>query len=176
MIKEGVAHKRPLKVLEEIENKVGGVMQAQSGCDLPRDCSQVYNFKSSARLQNESGLMTKGIPQTDTLAHIMNLCKQEKGSSASIRSVEAAPEPMCLLATDQQLVDLERFCTGSEVSVLSVDPTFNLGPFYVTPSTFHNLLVETNRHSHPIMLGPILVHQTMTFRPFHYHAQKWGVN
>ena len=121
-------------------------------------------------MQNESGLMTKGIPQTDTLAHIMNLCKHEKGSRAFIRSVEAAPEPMCLLATDQQLVDLERFCTGSEVSVLSVDPTFNLGPFYVTPATFHNLLVETNRHFHPIMLGPILVHQTKTFRPFHYFA------
>ena len=31
-------------------------------------------------------------------------------------------------------------------------------------------MVTTSQHSHPVMLGPILVHQTMTFRPFHYFA------
>ena len=50
-----------------------------------------------------------------------------------------------MLATSQQLADLEHFCTASPSSVLSVDPTFNLGPFYVTPTTYHNLLVETGR-------------------------------
>ena len=73
---------------------------------------------------------------------------------------------MCVLATDQQLTDFECFCTGNESSVLSVDPTYNLGLFYVTPTTFRNLTVETRQHSHPILLGPILVHQTKTFQPF----------
>ena len=171
MIKnEMLQNKRPVKVLEAVENKMGGVMHAQSCCDLPRDRRQVYNFKNAEKVKQESCVMAHGISQTDTLAHIMNTCKQENGINAFIRSVEAAPEPMCVLATDQQLTDLERFCTGNESSVLFVDPTYNLGPFYVTPTTFRNLTVETKQNSHPILLGPILVHQTKTFRPFHYFA------
>ena len=77
---------------------------------------------------------------------------------------------MCILATDQQLVGMERFCTGNPSSVLSIDPTFNLGPFYVTPTTYQNLFVETSYGNNPILLGPILIHQTKTFRPFHYLA------
>lgn len=54
--------------------------------------------------------------------------------------MEAAPEPMCILATDQQLTDLERFCTRDPFGIIGIDPTFNLGPFYVTPITYQNLL------------------------------------
>ena len=101
----------------------------------------------------------------------MQMCKDTSLSTdAFVRSVEAAPEPMCVVATDQQLCDLERFCLGTPTSVLSVDPTFNLGPFYVTPITYHNLLLKTKNGNHPIMLGPVLIHQTKQFRPFHYFA------
>lgn len=57
------------------------------------------------------------------------MCKKSSGSQVYVRSVEAAPEPMCILTTDQQLSDMERFCTNDPFSVVSVDPTFNLGPF-----------------------------------------------
>ena len=40
----------------------------------------------------------------------------------------------------------------------------------MTPTTYQNLLVETERGQHPIVLGQILIHQTKTFRPFHYFA------
>ena len=170
LLKNAIAeNKRPIKILESVENKMGGVMNAQSSCDLPRNRRQVYNFKNADKVKKENAVMTPGIPKSDTLAHVMSTCKQTAtSSSAFIRSVEAAPEPMCLLATDQQLSDVEHFCTGSKTSVLSVDPTYNLGSFYVTPTTFNNLLVETNRNSNPAILGPLLVHQTKTFRPFHY--------
>ena len=65
-------------------------------------------------------------------------------------------------------MDIEHFCTGEPSGVLSIDPTFNLGPFYVTPMTYHNLLVTTPRKNNPILLGPILIHKTKTFQPFHY--------
>ena len=48
LIKTSVAeNKRTLKVLREVENLQGGVMQAKLSCDLPRDRRQVYNFKSA---------------------------------------------------------------------------------------------------------------------------------
>ena len=90
----------------------------------------------------------------------MQMCKDSLGpGEVFVRVVEGAPEPMCVLATNQQLVDIKRFCTGDPSSVLSVGPTFNLGAFYVTPTTYHNLLVETTGGNNPILLGPILIHQ-----------------
>ena len=44
-----------------------------------------------------------------------------------------------------------------------------LGAFYVTPTTYHNLLVETRVGNNPI-LGPLLIYQTKTLRPFHNFA------
>ena len=136
-------------------------MGAKLACDLPRDWKQVKNLK-----YNSSGPSST---QTDVLAHVMQLCKDSYGSKdVFVQSVEAAPEPMCVSATKQQLMDIERLCTGEPSGVLSIDPTFNLGPFYVTPTTYHNLLVNTPRKNNPILLGPILIHKTKTFRPFHY--------
>ena len=96
------------------------------------------------------------------------MCKEFSGSQAYVKSVEAAPEPMCVLATEQQLVDLERFCTHDPFGVVRIDPTFNLCPFYVTPITYQNLLVKTDKGTHPIMLGLVLIHQIKKFCPFHY--------
>ena len=66
----------------------------------------------------------------------MQICKDSYGTEKEfVHAVETAPEPMCILATNQQLLDLEHFCTGEEASVASTDPTFNLGLFSVTPIT-----------------------------------------
>ena len=173
MIKESVGkHKgRPIKILREIENEHGGIMEAHSSCDLPRNRRQIYNMKHSANVKKEKSLLPSSVPRTDMLACIMQMCKDTFSTTeAFIRSVEAAPEPMCVLSTDKQLYNMERFCTQSPSSVLSIDPTFNLGDFYVTPTTFHNLLVKNRQGCHPIISGPILIHCTKKFEPFHYFA------
>ena len=170
-MKESIQTKAPRKALREVENVVGGVVKAQSASDLPRDQKQVHNFKYAAQ-QSFTSTSSNSSLKNDVLAHVMQMCKDTIGADTEfIRAVEAAPEPMCVLATNQQLVDIERFCTGEQSSILSVDPTFNLGPFSVTPMTYQNLLTETTRNrNHPILLGPILIHQTKTLRPFHYFA------
>ena len=120
------------------------MVNAKSGCDLPRNRKQVYNLNYN----RPQTTLPKSIPRTDVLAQVMLMCKETSGSQAYVRSVEAAPEPMRILATDQQLADLVRFSTSDPFCVLNVDPTFNLGPFYVTPITYQNLLVETNKGNH----------------------------
>ena len=145
-------------------------MNADNSYDLPRNRRQIYNYQSAKKMEKEVKTVTGGIHQNDTLAHIMMMCKEtSSGDDAFIRCVEAASEPMCVVATNQQLVDIERFCTSSSSSsVLSVDPTSNLGPFNVTPTSYNNLMVENDRGYNPVLLGPILVHQTKTFHPFYY--------
>ena len=57
---------------------------------------------------------------SDTLAEVMRLCKYGISTDdVFIHCNEAAPEPMCVLATKQQLLDMERFCTGENFSILS---------------------------------------------------------
>lgn len=172
MVKKSVGeNKRPVKILREIENEQGGVMSAHCSSDLPRDRRQIYNTKQTASIKKEKSLLPSSVSRNDTLACIMQKCKDTIATSeAFIRSVEAAPEPMCVLCTDQQLYNMERFCTLTPSSVLSIDPTFNLGNFYVTPTTFHFLLVKNKQGRHPIVSGPILIHRTKKFEPFHYFA------
>ena len=96
-------------------------MEAKLSCDLPRDRRQIYNFKSAHKAKHQKSSIPTGMPCSDTLAHVMRECKESSSAGeAFIHSVQAAPEPMCVLATNQQLSDLQRFCTGSPSFVLSV--------------------------------------------------------
>jgi len=57
----------------------------------------VDNLKHTAKLVTASSF------QHDILAHVLQMCKDTKGTDAEfVRSIEAAPEPMCVLATNQQ--------------------------------------------------------------------------
>jgi len=59
----------------------------------------------------------------------MEMCIKSKSEGEKfVQCVQAAPEPLCVLALDQQLLDLERFCTfEDEFSILGFDPIFNCG-------------------------------------------------
>lgn len=107
-LKESVDKRSPMHVLREVENLKGGVMNAQSGCDLPRNRKQVYNFKFAVKNQpHGTSASAKPVSRTDLLAQVMLMCKESSGLQAYVRSVEAAPEPMCILTTDQQLSDMD---------------------------------------------------------------------
>ena len=109
--------------------------------------NKYINAKQANKVHGE--IITTSIPQKDTLAQVMQICKDTSSSTdAFIPSVKTAPESMCVLTTNQQLTELERFCTASPSLVLSVDPTFNSGSFYVTPTTYHNLLVKQRKSLH----------------------------
>ena len=56
---------------------------------------------------------------------VMLQCKSTEGSEHFIQDVTCAPEPMAVLATDQQLLDIERFCRDPlKFSTVGIDPTF----------------------------------------------------
>ncbi len=67
---------------------------------------------------------------------------------------------------------MERFLTQcDEFGILTVDTTYSLGQFYVTPTTYPHLMLEDiSTKKHPAMLGPVLVHQRMEFASFNYFA------
>jgi len=111
---------------------------------------------------------------TDALLTVMAMCKQSLGKDEDpfIRIVTSAAELMCVMCTDMQLNDIERFCTSPEMFCpLSIDPTFNLGDFSVTVTNFQNLLIVSQKtNKHPIMIGPMLVHCRKMFSTYHFFA------
>ena len=110
------------------------------------------------------------------LAEAMEMCKAGHGCKGKsfVRCVQAAPEPMCILASDRQICEMVRnFTDPTHFVPISVDPTFKLGDFYVTPIVFplRNMITKSNGKS-PTYLGPMLIHQTQKFSAYHYFASQ----
>ena len=96
----------------------------------------------------------------DPLFELIKTSKEDllPGGRKFIRHVSIDSSPSCILATDAQLSNIQRFCTvPGESCVLGIDPTFNLGKFYITVTYLH---VE-NKISHP-SFGPMFVHTKKT--------------
>jgi len=112
----------------------------------------------------------------DPLYSLMLMCKEAEGKNpqeAFVRLVNAAPYPMMLLAYDWMLDDLVRFCTSAnEFSVFGIDPTFSLGAFDVTVTTYHHLLLHKrgDRTKSPTMIGPLFIHLKKDFATYHFFA------
>ena len=86
-----------------------------------------------------------------------------------IRSIQTHPNPLFLvLATATQFQNLETHCTSQYVSsVMTIDPTFNIDNFSVTPVTYQDLLLISKRTGeHLICIRPLLISQNLTYDVF----------
>ena len=55
---------------------------------------------------------------------------------------------MSVVGLEQQFNDIVRFCACNDQtrgSVFGINPTFNLGDFYVTPTTYEHMLLKENQ-------------------------------
>ena len=124
--------KGPRATLDSISREIGGVLGATASGELPRDEKQVSNTKRRSKFVNPSTSDTVA----DELFVVMQRAYAQDPMNRFIRDIKTAPEPAIVIANDQQLTDIVRFCTSSvEFGVLTVDPTFCLGDFDVTPIT-----------------------------------------
>jgi len=167
LIKKKAENCTPKDAVSAVYNKQGGMMGANSIGELPRNRQQISNVHSKIGT-NSSICSAKGLQ--DPLLMVMKQSKLCESGDKFVRVVTACPEPMCILASDQQLTDLVRFGTDPSLfSVLSVDPTFSLGDFSVTCITYRHLLVIDPRTGQsPIMLGPLFVHQSKSYTTYHF--------
>ena len=90
----------------------------------------------------------------------MLMAGEESGDEKFTRGIAAWPKPMCVLGYDYQFKDIARFC-------------FNLGEFYVTPTSYKNLLLYNVRDNQPsLFIGPTLVHMTRGYSAYCHLASK----
>lgn len=152
-LKEKVtAHKGPTQVYGEVFEDARGIMAFTSHGDLPKSRQQVTDVKRSLKSHKDK----------DQIAELIKMSRVEANDSASfLRRVQVSPEPACLLASSKQLNDVGRFCTAHFLppQILCIDTTFNIGNFYVTPTTYkHSLLVDRKYGKPPTLLRPTMVH------------------
>jgi hypothetical protein len=139
--------------------EAGGLSNVQSPGEIARNVRQAKHYRASG---------TSSTTANDSLLEAIDSCKSEvRDSNKFVREVIAAPEFCILLASDQQLKDVERFCCNPEsFCVLGVDPTFNFGDYNLTVSTYRHLLLKTDKGVNPVRMGPVLIHQRKTLSSY----------
>ena len=73
-----------------------------------------------------------------------------------------------LLFNRRQVNDIKSFCTEfGKSSVLSVDVTFKLGPFWALVTTYQNLILRRKgQQNHPVMIGPVALLKDKTEKSY----------
>ena len=128
-VKEKLKELLPRQVAHGIVDEKGGIMKIESAGDFPRNRAQVYNLNREVKRQK----VDSPIATNDPLVQILAKTKEEQQGRKEhmlIREMPLFPEPIIFLATEQQLVDIERFCTNPETfCILGVDSTFQVADF-----------------------------------------------
>ena len=160
--KEIASTSKPTEALFKATQECGGELEAIGMQKLPRNLQQMKNYRRTGHSKDQNVLYS-----------VMLQCKLTDGTrDAFVRDVKAAPDPQCVMAFDWQVNDLVRFLTvEGNFSVFTADTTYNIGDFYVTPTTYkHMMLMDIVSKKHPTMAGPVLVHQRKNFAAFNYFA------
>jgi hypothetical protein len=141
--RQGVSSIRPKSLMGAVSNSLGGVMPALSPCDFPRNERQVVYLTQASKCRDRKHIKSgpHSDPFADQVFSVMQAAKLGDRDGLFVHETRPSPEPAFVLARDRQLDELERFCTDPNMfSILTVDPTFNLGDFDVTPITYRHKL------------------------------------
>ena len=135
--------KLPRECIGDVIDDVTEDSQSCAGLgQLPRGRQQVKDFKRNDHNSSQGNFSSKS---NDPWYSLIQECKAQARSknTASIHDIRVGAEPFCVLANERQLNDFHRFCCNVKLfKPLTVDPTFDIGEFNVTPISYQNLLLE----------------------------------
>ena len=170
-MKENIPIMNPKEIVKETYKNAGGIFEMKSSGEVCRDRTQIYNMK-----QYHQG-STSGLTTNCGKDLVYDLLEQHYCSVHEfVRNVAFDDSVMAVVGLDQQYNDIQRFCASRATSgagVLGIDPTFNLGDFYVMPTVFeHKLLKNKKTGKHPNLMGPVLIHQNRKRDTYYYFASE----
>ena len=155
-IKDKCHHKKPKKVYGEKFRSIGGLLESNSASSEPRNPKQVYNARSAIASHSKS-------EDKDKIFLLLTQLKSDyAGEGGFAQEVKFGKTPEVVVGFEQQLDDLVRFCCSPvRFSIMGIDPTFNLGKFFVTVTTYKHLMLKLKTNNeHPVFLGPSFIHMT----------------
>ena len=126
-LREELGNISPKEAIHKVTAARGGLVKSKSAGELPLNLQQAYNINHKRKLMSFEGVENTRGTGRDIFYIIMEQCKLTDSEEQYIQEVTCAPEPMAILATQQQLFDLERFCCSNiDFCIMDVDPTFKL--------------------------------------------------
>ncbi|OWA53183.1 hypothetical protein BV898_17617 [Hypsibius exemplaris] len=128
----------------------GGLENIASTAQVPTECS-IRMARYRMRFEDTH----------HELERLAATCFAERNTpSCFIRDVRIAPTEIIMLATNNGLHDLERFCAAPKGAVMSIDTTFDMvAQHLVTLVVTRNLLLRTSRSGvHPVILCAAFIH------------------
>ena len=152
------------KVYHNVEKKVGGLTGVSTISQLPRNTKQVYNVKGSKTKAGGACTSREG-----SLFRSLNSMEMEKEDERFHQQfIKTAGTFTHILFNRRQVNYIKSFCTlFNESSVLSVDVTFKLGPFWAVVTTYQNLLLKHKvKKNHPVMIGPVALVKDKTEKSY----------
>lgn len=157
----------PGKVVSTMLDEHGGVENVRSISQTPRDGQQVRNLKRKVADAHRS---RSGPAKSSDFGAIFQLSM--KGDFVRSFEISQGGHPHAFCATDQQIHDLQRFCTGDDGALLQIDPTFSVGNFYLTCTTFrHPNFENSGNRKEVLMPGPYFLHATRKEEDYEYFGR-----
>ena len=135
----------PSSIYDQLYQEAGDVLSRKASADVPRSIDQIKYERKKLRNQHEK----------DQLAELISL-----SNNGFVRNVQVGQGVRAILATEEQLADVVRFCSNpEEYGIFGIDVTYNIGDFYVTTTTYEHLaLIDKATGNHPVFPGPMMVH------------------
>ena len=155
-LKQRCSEMNPSNAYDAVHRESGDIMALRSISEEPRDKKQAYNSRHSLSA-------TSSVQKDEMLElHSQLRSHQEESGKGFLREISVTDSPHAFLALEDQLDNVVRFCTSpTRFSVLGVDATFKLGDFFVTLTTYKNLMLRSRRTGkHPVFLGPSFIHMS----------------
>ena len=153
-LKQNVENAAPSQVYKLVCDQAGGSSQARTPGALPRSRKQVYDLQVRASQSKD--------PVDDLLVYAKK--KEEK----IVLRHEDIPTDLWILGTKVMCDDLGRFTSSTKLShPISIDPTFNMGQFEVTPVVYKHLFLTSKRTGkNPVFLRPTMIHHKKDFQTY----------
>ena len=151
-MKDNIKRKRSQGVYRDLRKKAGGVFGASSVSDIPSGKQQIYNAMSR---------LSSSVAQDD----VEHLLKYARDKEDLILYHSDFPEDRWVLGTNSMCSALAKLTSSDVIShPFSVDQTFQMGQFEVTPVVFKNLFLKSKRMDKSLVfVGPSMIHHKKTY-------------
>ena len=104
---------------------------------------------------------------SDDIVDVIDMCLMQSNDNMFIQNASVATEKVIFLANLCQMNNVKRFCTSKkQISILGIDPKHNLGPYFVTISTYRHLQFLTKEKVSPVMIGLVLLQMNKEYSSY----------
>ncbi|XP_070207400.1 uncharacterized protein [Littorina saxatilis] len=140
-------------------------MNKENSFDAPSNAKQIRNKKHNEKAANREN-RPNGQNVADEVLETIAMLNTQNSVQQIIHCKGKIPS--LIVYNKQQMEDLKANCVGENGSVIGFDRTFNVGPCFITPTTYKNKAVwHSESNEHPLMLGPTFLHWDGEFETYH---------